>query len=353
MPKYDSSHTRSTIGLLIGRADEPISWTTWMGVEAVTQERGDNLICFVGEALHSPQGLEAQANVIYDLVSPEVLDGLVIWGGGLTQYVGPEEISALCEQYRPLPIISAALPLDNIPCILVDNYRGMYDAMVHLVQVHSYCRIAFIRGPAGHPEAEERYRAYTDVLAEWGISFDADLVAPGEFSRSSGVEAVALWVDQQKLRPQDDFEAIVAVDDITAFGAIEALRARGIRVPGDVAVVGFDDEAEAKVVTPPLTTVRQPAYEQGRRVAEMLFALMADEKVPERMTPSAELVVRQSCGCLSPTVSQAAVGSVTETDVEFAVTFAARREEILKGVQAVGTLFSGMVLDKVEQYRHL
>ncbi len=340
-------HTRSTIGLLIGGAEEPLSWATWMGVEAVAQERDSNLICFIGGWVRPPGEPGAEANVIYDLVSPEVLDGLVIWGGGLAQYVGPEKISALCEQYRPLPMISAALPLEGIPSILVDNYYGMYDAMLHLTKVHNYRRIAFIRGPKGHPEAEERYRAYTDVLAECGLSFDAGLVAPGEFSHSSGVEAIALWIDQQKLRPQIDFEAIVAVDDVTAFGAIEALRARGIHVPGDVAVLGFDDIAEARAITPPLTTVRQPIYDQGRQAAEMLLALMAGGQVPAQVTPPAGLVVRQSCGCLSPAVSQAAVGPVTKTGAGFATALAAWREGTLD--QTTTARIPGIVSEKVER----
>jgi len=232
----------------------------------------------------------------------------------------------------------------------VDNYLGMHAAMVHLTEVHGYRRIAFIRGPEGHPESEDRYRAYTDVLAEYALPLNADLIAPGEFSKSSGIEAVALLLDKRKLRPKADFEAVVAVDDATAIGVMEALRARGIRVPGDVAVVGFDDTEEAKVVTPPLTTVRQPIYEQGQQATEMLLALLEGKQVPERVMLPTELVVRQSCGCLATSVVQAAVGSVTGTGETFAVAFAARREEILsKMIQAMGFFATGIVPEQAEQ----
>ena len=209
------------------------------------------MICFAGEALRSPIWFEAQANVLYDLASEENVDGLIIWGGGLAQYVDPEEVRILCEQYRPLPMVNGALPLEGIPSILVDNYQGMRDAIGHLTEVHGYRRIAFIRGPEGHPEAEERYRAYAEVLAEYGLPLDLNLVAPGEFSAFSGAAAIALLLDQRKA----DFEAVVAADDATAVGAIGELRARGIRMPSDVAVVGFDDIEEAKSVAPPPSTV--------------------------------------------------------------------------------------------------
>lgn len=343
-------NSRPTIGLLIGETEDSISWTMWMGVDAVAQERGANLICFVGGALRAPYDFTAQANVLYDLVNPEILNGLVIWGGGLAQFTDPGEVRILCEQYRPLPVVNAALPLEGIPSILVDNYLGMHAAMVHLTEVHGYRRIAFIRGPEGHPEAEERYRAYTDVLARHALPLDADLIAPGEFSASSGIEAIALLLDERKLLPQADFEAVVAVDDATAIGAMEALRARGIRVPGDVAVVGFDDTEEAKAVTPPLTTVRQPIYEQGQQATEMLLALLEGKQVPERVMLPTELVVRQSCGCLATSVVQAAVGSVTGTGETFAVAFAAQREEILsKMIQAMGFSATGIVPEQAEQ----
>ncbi|MCP4543812.1 MAG: substrate-binding domain-containing protein [Chloroflexi bacterium] len=322
-------NSRLTIGLLIDETDESISWMTLMGVDDVAREQGVNLLCFVGGPLSVPYGFMAQANVLYDLVDSESLDGLVIWGGGLAQYIAPDELEVFCEQYHPIPMVSTALPLNGIPSILVDNYLGMRSAMIHLTQVHGYRRIAFIRGPEGHPEAEDRYRAYTDVLAECGIAFDPNLVAPGIFSELSGLEAIDMLLDQRNLRPRVDFEAIVAVDDVTAFGAMKALRARGIRVPGDVAIVGFDDVEEAEAVTPPLTTMRQPIYEQGRQAAEALLAMLQGEKMPERVMLPTELVVRQSCGCLASSVVRAAAGPVVEMGDAFAVAFAARRDEIL------------------------
>jgi DNA-binding LacI/PurR family transcriptional regulator/nitrogen-specific signal transduction histidine kinase len=332
---------RPTIGLLTSsEISGGYGALLWTGVADVAQERDANLLCFAGKPLRSPYGFDVQHNVIYDLASMENVDGLAILSGAISAFIRPEEIRGFCEHYRPLPMVSTALALEGIPSILVDNEKGMRDAMIHLVEIHSYRRIAFIRGPEGHQEAEARYRAYTDVLAEHGLPLDPDLVAPGDFNPRTGADAIRLLLDERKV----DFEAAVAANDDMALGALQALQARGIHVPGDMAVVGFDDIEESAYTTCPLTTVRQPLYKQGRLAAETLLALLAGEEAPRQVMLSTELIVRQSCGCFSQAVLQAPVEEVAATDegetIEAA--FAARRERILSDVaQALGTTAVG------------
>jgi DNA-binding LacI/PurR family transcriptional regulator/anti-anti-sigma regulatory factor len=340
-------NTRPTIGLLTYGMGMPLNDTVWWGVADAAQERDVNLLCLPGKPLRSPIGFDAQANVLYDLVSAENIDGLVIWGGALAHHVSSKEIQVFCERYRPLPIVSISLLLEGIPSLLVDDYQGMHHAIVHLIEIHGYRRIVFVRGPEGLPEAEARYRGYVDALTEHDIALDPTLIVPGEFTKDSGAAAIPLLLDERTC----DFDAVATAADPIAIGAIEALQARGIYVPGDVAVVGFDDAKEAEFITPPLTTVRQPMYELARRATEMLFALMRGESVPERVIFPVELVVRQSCGCWTSTVTLAAAGSVAGEDKPFDVAFTARREAILSAMaRAMGTHFDSAALDKVEQF---
>jgi hypothetical protein len=109
---------------------------------------------------------------------------------------------------------------------------------------------------------------------------------------------------------QADFDAVVASNDSMAAGALEALFARGVRVPDDVAVVGFDNTLRSRSVTPPLTTVAQPFYQAGKRAVELVLAQIAGEDVPAQVSLPMELVIRQSCGCLGPALEQAAVGPI-------------------------------------------
>ena len=127
---------RPTVGLLTCGPEDPNSQRVWSGVADVARERDVNLICLPGKRLRSPVGFDVQANILYDLVGPDSVDGLVIWGGGLGFDVSAEEVKAFYVGYRPLPVVSIALPLEGVPTVSVDNYGGMHTAVTHLLEVH-------------------------------------------------------------------------------------------------------------------------------------------------------------------------------------------------------------------------
>ncbi len=316
------------------------------GAADAAEARDADLICFPGGVLGAPFGFEAQHNVLYDLVSTESVDSLLVASGLLGTYAGYPKLVAFCDRYRSLPMISIGLMMDGIPSISVDNYTGMHEAVVHLIEVHGYRRIAFIRGPEGHQEADERYRAYTDALAEHGLAFDPDLVVVGDFRVPTGRDAISLLLNQRKA----DFDAVMAANDNMALGALAALQERGIQVPYDVAITGFDDIEETRFAMAPLTTVRQPIRELGRKAVEMALALLAGEEVSERVSLPTQVVVRQSCGCSDPEVTQAAAGPVTALGETFEAIPAGQRDDILAEVkQAVGTHAESLDSDRVEQ----
>jgi DNA-binding LacI/PurR family transcriptional regulator/anti-anti-sigma regulatory factor len=349
-------HTRPTIGLLIEyvTGEGGYQAAVWAGVADAARAQGANLICFTGGTVGSVPFDEygIQRNRIYDLVAPDNVDGLVISSGSLSTFVSAEEYEDFCDRYRSLPLVSIGLALEGIPSVLVDNVHGLRGVIDHLIEAHGCRRIAFVRGPKDHQEADLRYRTYTEVLAEHGLTLDSSLVAPGNFLYATGVAAIHSLLDDRSLRPGVDFDAIVASNDNMAIGAMDALRDRGTVVPRDVAVVGFDDLAEAPFVTPPLTTVRQPIYEQGKQAVEMLLALSAGKEVPEQVMLPTQMVARESCGCYSQTVLQAAVGpevSHQRFDGEtLAARLAAQREEIISEmVQAVPGSVGGWASETV------
>jgi anti-anti-sigma regulatory factor/putative methionine-R-sulfoxide reductase with GAF domain len=206
----------------------------------------------------------------------------------------------------------------------VNNEVGIRDVITHLIEVHGHRRIAFICGPEGNGEAVLRYRAYVDVLTEHDIPIDPDLVAPGTFVYETGVEAIRLLLDERKV----EFEAIVAANDWMALGALRTLENRGICVPDDIALAGFDDTKEAAASTPSLTTVRQPIQQLGYAAIRVMLKVLAGERVPEQTVLSTVLVPRQSCGCADPMIGRARVGLLTKaTGARDSVIV--RREEII------------------------
>ena len=295
--------SRPAIGVLTHGAGDPNSQAVWEGVQSAAREHGAHVICFPGKPLCSPHGFEAQANIIYELAGPENVDGLVIWSGALCHRVELPVITDFCQRYQPLPMVTVGHPpVEGIPGVMLDNYQGMHDVITHLVEFHALTRIAFVRGPQPQPEAEQRYQAYLDVLAEHGIPHDPALVVGGNFKESGGTAAVGELLDVRGAR----FDALVAASDNMALGAMKALQRRGLRIPADVAVAGLNDEPQGRFVTPPLTTATFRSYEMARRAAEMLLTLLQGKPVPERVLLTSRLLVRQSCGCPDPLVSEAA-----------------------------------------------
>ena len=147
--------SRPAIGVLTHGAGDPNSQAVWEGVQSAAREHGAHVICFPGKPLCSPNGFEAQANIIYELACPENVDGLVIWSGALCHRVELPVITDFCWRYQPLPMVTGGHPpVEGIPGVMLDNYQGMHDVITHLVEFHALTRIAFVRGPQPQPEAE-------------------------------------------------------------------------------------------------------------------------------------------------------------------------------------------------------
>lgn len=318
------SNHRPTLAFFAHGANDPCSHLVWSGVVSAAHAHDVNLVCFPGKPLRSPHGFEAQSNVLYDLVDPAAFDALVIWLAGLTLRVNLEEVRVFCERYRPLPIVTAGVQLPGFPGVTVDNYHGMRDVVTHLIEAHGRSRVAFIRGPENHQEAEERYRAYRGALREHGLAFDPDLVVQGDFKESSGPTAVSELLDRRRVT----FDALAAASDNMAIGALKALQARGLRIPDDVAIAGLNDEDQSRIITPPLTTSPLHFFEQGYAATEIALDLINGQPVPDHVVLPTRLLIRQSCGCPDPIVAQAAAPIDSAADAPFPIAFAAQHDDI-------------------------
>jgi len=334
--------TRPTIGLLTDNVFGVGSYqpAVWAGVADAARELDVNLLTFSGGSLrHSPfNEFEYQRNVVFDLASPHNVDGLIIVGSTLGNFVSLQDLAAFYTRYRPLPIVSVGRLLEGFPGVLADNEQGLRDLITHLISHHGHRRIAFIRGPEVNVDAEQRYLIYQEALTHHGLSLDPDLIAPGDFLPSAGEAAIRLWLDERGLQPGADIEAIVGANDNMALGAQASLQQRGFQVPDDVCVVGFDDMEEARAATPALTTVRQRIYELGQAAVEVLLSLLAGDQVPDQVVLTSNLAVRQSCGCYyQPMAHEPADSSIDRAPGTCRDALEAIREQIVSSmVHAVG-----------------
>jgi len=290
-----------TIGLFI--TDIVKSWTMpeWAGVVDSARDRGVNLITFVGHQLNSPYGFEVHANIAYRLADKQSLDGIIIWTTGLANFATTSEIEALFERFSPLPRVSVEEAVTGVPSVLNDDFGAMRATIKHLIEVHGCKRIAYVlHATPRHNSFEERFRAYRETLAHYDIRFDPALVSPPLNSEAPPLAGnLTQWMASGGAA---NWDAIVGHNDEAAVRALHELTQIGIRVPQDVAVVGYDDTDSARAMTPSLTSVHPPFREMGRMAVDLLLEQISGRAVPDTRLLRGELILRRTCGCQYPEV---------------------------------------------------
>ena len=298
------SSKRKTIGVFASQVGRSWGAEFIAGVNEAAEEHNVNLVHFIGGKLKPivTSDKTRPSYGLYDLAKPDQLDGLLLTAD-VAYEASPEDLKAFSNLYGKIPIVTQSVEIDGASMFISNNIEGMRSAVRHLIEEHGYKRIAFIRGINGQIDAEQRFQAYQEELKAHNLRFDEDLVVDGDYSPESGRTAVHFLLDERKLR----FQAVVAANDSMAFGALEALQQRGVHIPEDVAVTGFDDLREAQATGVPLTTVRQSFYTAGKHAMETLIKRVNGDSVPKVTVTPTQLLVRWSCGCLPENVRQAAV----------------------------------------------
>jgi LacI family transcriptional regulator len=224
----------------------------------------------------------AEAAQALDLLLAHRVDGLIVVGG----HIADRDLVDLAGH---VPILAIGRTIDGLEhrCLQVENREGALKATQHLIGL-GHTRIVHITGFPWHRDSIDRLWGYERALQEAGVPLDRTLVLEGNFEEQSGLIAM-----EGLLAAGTRFTAIFASNDQMAYGAGLALYRRGLRVPRDVSIVGFDDQPSAAFAWPPLTTVRQPALKMGYAAAKSLLSQLRNEgsELPAFAT---DLVVRES-----------------------------------------------------------
>lgn len=202
-------------------------------------------------------------------------------------------LDTLRQRQFPHVLIDYLSDQQNVPSVSATNFRGAHDAMSFLLSL-GHKRIGFITGTMEFGCARDRLDGYRTALKDFGIPVDPHLVCEGNFMQPQGYQCA-----QTLLSLPEPPTAIFASNDMMAFGVMEAARERGLRLPEDLSIVGFDDIPQASHVHPALTTIRQPLEEMGRSAAHLLLKYMAHPNTEiERIELPTRLVIRESCQAL-------------------------------------------------------
>ena len=330
LPEKNRSSARPTFGFIVTWGfTNPYASPMWWGAMEAAEKLDVNVVGFGDINIYNPD----RNRSLYAMINSERLDGLILLHPSFPQL--PRSV------FNSAPIVNIGCSGEGfVTSIVVDNYGGMRAAVRHMIEIHGCKRPAFIKGPVNNPDSDARFQAYLDELQAHKLTIDPDLYfQPYDWSPPGGQECVRILLDDRKIQ----FDGLIASNDNMALAAMETLQARGLRVPYDVVVCGFDDAVEALTSTPPLTTVHQPLHEMGRLAVEALSANYRGQSVPKEFVLPVSLMVRFSCGCLSESVLNVSDGfqagisheeiAVVEKNTAAGVLFQARREILLNEMQ--------------------
>jgi LacI family transcriptional regulator, galactose operon repressor len=274
----------NTLGLIVSDIRNPFFASVARGVEDVAQERGYTVVL-----CNSDETLVREAACLKALQNRQV-DGVLLASAG----VADEYVARLVQAGYPIVLVDRDLPDLEISAVVLDNKGAAYSAVRHLIE-RGHRRIGMLSGRDSITTTTERIAGYEHALRESGIDPDPALVISGQSTSEGGTAATHALLDVAP-RPT----AIFSGNNLMSIGALHAISSRGLNVPQDIALVGFDDFPFpwADAFRPHLTTVAQPTYELGRQAAELLVDVLngRSQSAPHRIVLDGKLVIRESSG---------------------------------------------------------
>jgi DNA-binding LacI/PurR family transcriptional regulator len=272
------SRATRTVGVVVTTIADPFIGEVVEGIESTAIENGYSVILANS---HAEPELEMR---VVDRFSQRRVDGILV----AASRVGALHSQRLAGARVPIVLINNQHPGDFAHSVGIDNVRSSAEMVKHLLAL-GHRRIAYIGDRLGLESDKERFSGYRASLREARLRLDEGLVMRGDGRPEEGEQRAGELLDLPA-RPT----AIFCYNDMTALGALRAAAAKGLRVPADVSIAGFDDLFVASYTSPPLTTIRQPKKEMGRRAMSILLELLKGGETEDSVLLPGELIVRGS-----------------------------------------------------------
>ncbi|HTG71963.1 MAG TPA: LacI family DNA-binding transcriptional regulator [Candidatus Udaeobacter sp.] len=270
------------IGVLISDVANPFFSAVVRGMEEELAKSNYNiLLC------NTNSSIEKERNYLDVLIGKRV-DGLIVSSAGNSG----DYFRSLDKTGVPIVFLNRCPEFMNSDVIMTHNIRGAYTATEHLIK-HGYEKIAIITGPSSISTGKDRLIGYTRAFEDYDVIGREELVKEGAFTKESGYDKMKELMEQE-IKP----DAVFISNNSMTLGAYKYLKEANIDIPGQIAVLGYDDPDWAEIVDPPITTIRQPAYQLGVNAGNLMLARIKEKEVKrEIMYMDTELIIRRSCGC--------------------------------------------------------
>lgn len=281
------------IAVLMTALDSQSQAEEFRGIEEYAKKHGCNLAVFLWftGAFEKEKHNLGEVNIV-NLPDLSLFDGIILIGNALHIEENCKMIEEILDELT-CPIVCIDCKLKDYYSIRTDSYTAMRNLVEHFVHEHKARDIHFVRGVEGNEDAEDRFRAYTDVLTENGIPILPERISQGDFYVTGGEKAAAEIMDCVLSFPQ----AIICANDVMAITISDILMENGYRIPEDVIISGYDYSIEAQSHWPRITSVRSQFHEIGYKACEILVDVLEGKEVSREMFLSDEVVLDESCGC--------------------------------------------------------
>jgi LacI family transcriptional regulator len=274
------------IGLLVPNLDNGYVGTIMQGIDRELVRANYDVMLYTS---HRHPGKES---FYVSAIANGLTEGLLL----IAPLVPTSYLDALREQNFPYVLIDQADATEHSSVVEATNWQGAYEATRYLSQL-GHTRIAFVTGSLAVRSAIDRLQGYKAALVDCDLPVREELVIEGDYQQQTGYETTKSLLQSVDPPPT----AIFASNDLSAFGAVDAARECGLRIPDDISIIGFDDIPQASFVYPKLTTVRQPLELMGQVAVKMLLEQIEDQSRPsQRVALATQLVIRDSCGRTDP-----------------------------------------------------
>ncbi len=270
-----------SVALIIPDVVDPFYARIVQGVDVVTHKHGYSLVLYI---THSDPQRELAA---VEAAGEHRYDGAILF----RRHVPTERLRHLVEVGTPLVLMTRSEPGLPVDAVRVDDVDGGFQATAHLLEA-GHQRVGFLGGPEAESETRERLTGYRRALAAFGLPYREEWHWHGDFTEKSGQRVAAAIA---ALPPDQRPTAVFAANDRMAIGLLAACRERGLLVPDELAIVGYDDIEPSQYVVPPLSTVRQPTLEMGMEAARLMIERLEGSTAPPReVLLKTEVIVRGS-----------------------------------------------------------
>lgn len=293
-----------TIGVFVSEVNSEYPGRLCRGISAEAKARGFNVVFFTNFSGYGQDSYDEGEKYIADVVNPDYLDGLILATDTMHYQKLTDRVYDKIITKAKCPTVSVRSYLPEAYNILIDDNTVLEDVIKHLIEKHKFKRLVFLAGPKGHEDSEKRLECFLKIMKEHNLAITEDSIFYGDFWKTKPYEAVEYFLAPGKQWP----EAIICANDYMAMTVCNALNDRGIRVPEDITVTGYDDLQFASRYSPSLTTAGVPIEMLGSNAVEIIDRAITGLPVEKSTYLSTYTVYRESCGCCPSGVNRNSVG---------------------------------------------